>query len=463
MNIEFSSLGNLALVLIEKMSVIVILAYLLTRTKYFTEILDKKFTLKNRAVLILFFGAFSIFGTYSGIEILGAVANVRDLGPMIAGLIGGPFIGIMAGLIGAIHRYFIGGFTVIPCVLATLLAGLFGGIVYLVNKGRFIGVIKAGIFAVLIVSLHMVLALLIAKPFSEALIVVESLSGPMIFANTLGMVIFAFIISNRQRERQTTDERDKYLIELERKKQELKIARDIQKSFLPEATPQIEGIELSASSFSAREVGGDFYDFIPIANDKWGLLIADVSGKGIPAALFMALSRTIIRASTKGNPTVADSIEQANKLIFENSKSGAFVTLFYGIIDSKKKSFRYVNAGHNPPILLKKASNDIVLLKAKGIALGALEDIKLQETEIKLTLGDEVVLYTDGVTEAIDEKKEQFSQERLIRVIKNNRTLSVLDLMKKISNEIDLFVKNQPQFDDITLMIFKVTQTTNEE
>ena len=460
---DISSIGNLVLTLVEKISVIVILAYLLTRTKYFTEILDKKFTLKNQAVVILFFGAFSIFGTYSGIEILGAVANVRDLGPMIAGLIGGPIIGIIVGLIGAIHRFFIGGFTAVPCTLATFIAGLLGGIIYKLNKGEFIGVLRAGIFAILLESLHMIIALFIAQPFSEALIVVETLSFPMIFANALGMVIFAFIISNRLKEKKTTEERNKYLIELERKKQELKIASDIQRSFLPETTPQIEGIELSASNVSALEVGGDFYDFIPITKNKWGLLIADVSGKGIPAALFMALSRTMIHASTMGNSTVANSMEQANKLIFADTKSGAFVTLFYGIIDSKQKTFRYVNAGHNPPILLKEASNEIVLLKARGIALGAVEDIKLQEAEIKLTPGDEVILYTDGVTEAINQKKEQFSQERLIKVIKDNRNLSAQDLMEKIQNEVKLFVDNQPQFDDVTLMILKVTKPEDEE
>ena len=455
---DLSSIGDLVLQLVEKISVIVIFAYLLTRTKYFTETLDGKSSLKSKAVLILSFSAFSIYGTYSGIEILGAVANVRDLGPMIAGLIGGPFIGIAVGVIGAIHRYFIGGFTVVPCMLATLIAGLLGGIIYRANKGKFIGVIRAGIFAVLMESLHMVITIFIAQPFSEALIVVASLSFPMIFANALGMVIFSFIISNRLKEKRTTEERDKYLIELERKKQELKIASDIQRSFLPDSTPQIEGIEISAANLSALEVGGDFYDFIPITNDKWGLLIADVSGKGIPAALFMALSRTLIHASTMGNSTVAKSIEQANRLIFADSKSGAFVTLFYGILDSKQKTFRYINAGHNPPIMLKDTAKDTILLKARGIALGAIENITLQEIEIKLTQGDEVIFYTDGVTEAINEKKEQFGQERLIKIIEANHNLSAQDLVEKIQNEVNLFVNDQPQFDDVTLMILKVTK-----
>jgi phosphoserine phosphatase RsbU/P len=445
------------------MSVIVLFAYLLTRTKYFTKILARKLTLKAQIVLILFFGGLSIFGTYSGFDVFGAVANVRDLAPMVAGLVGGPFIGTAAGLIGAVHRSFLGGFTVIPCTIATLISGLLGGIIYLANKGKFIGVTGAVIFAFLMESLHMLMALFIAQPFSQALTVVESLSFPMIFSNSLGMFFFALIISNRSKELKTTEERDRYLIELERKRQELKIASDIQKSFLPESTPKIEGIELSASNLSALEVGGDFYDFIPITRNQWGLLIADVSGKGIPAALFMALSRTLIHASTMGNSTVANSIVQANKLIFADAKSGSFVTLFYGILDSEQLTFRYINAGHNPPLLLKENANDMVLLKAKGIALGAIENIELQEIEIKLTQGDELVLYTDGVTEAINVKNEQFGQERLIKVITKNRLLSAKDLMNKIQNEVNLFVNNQPQFDDVTLMIIKVKKKETEE
>jgi sigma-B regulation protein RsbU (phosphoserine phosphatase) len=423
-----ASTGDMALSLIENMCVIIVFAYLLTRTRYFTEVMDKKFTLKNQAVLILFFGGFSIFGSLSGINLLGAIANVRDLGPMIAGLVGGPFIGVAAGLIGATARFFMGGPTVIPCTLATVLAGLFGGIIYVLNKGKFVGVIKAGMFAFLMESLHMVMALFLTQPFSLAVIIVGGVSVPMILSNTLGMMIFIFIASNLLRERKTTAERNKYLLELERKKQELKIASDIQRSFLPESTPNIEGFEVSASNLSALEVGGDFYDFIPITSNKWGLLIADVSGNGIPAALFMALSRTLIHASTVGKPAVANSIRQANKLIFADAKSGAFVTLFYGVLDTEQMTFTYVNAGHNPPIMLKDASNEVVLLRTKGIALGAIEDIELQEAEIKLAQGDEVILYTDGVTEAIDQNNEQFSQERLIKVIKDNPTLSAQDL-----------------------------------
>ena len=200
---------ELLLALVEKMCVIVVIAYLITRTKYFMEILkNKKFTLKNRVILILIFGAVSVFGTYSGIEVFGAIANVRDLGPMIGGLIGGPLIGVGAGLIGGVHRYFVGGFTCVPCSLATVFAGLFGGIIYLLKKGKFIGVPGAVVFAALMESFHMILILLLAQPYSKAVMVVEAISVPMIVSNSLGMAIFAFIISNLIREQETAERRE---------------------------------------------------------------------------------------------------------------------------------------------------------------------------------------------------------------------------------------------------------------
>ena len=449
------SIIELLLVLVEKICVIVVIAYLITRTKYFREILDKRFTLKNRAIFILIFGAVSIFGTYSGIEIFGAIANVRDLGPMIAGLIGGPVIGLGAGLIGGIHRYFLGGFTCVPCSLATVLAGLFGGIIYILRRGKFIGVPGAVLFAALMESFHMILVLILARPYTEAVKVVEEISIPMIFANSLGMFFFAYIISNRIRELETAEERDKYSAELERKRYELKMAHDIQQSFLPDAIPDLPGFELAAQNIPAKEVGGDFYDFIPISEGKIGLTIADVSGKGVPAALFMALSRTIVRAKATRSSGVREIIRDANSLIMADAKSGMFVTLFYAVLDVSARTLTYVCAGHNPPVIFKAKTGTLMRLNAKGIALGAIENIELEERKIILDGGDIVVFYTDGVTEAINKNEVQFGEERLITTIKVNHELSANDMIEKIKGEVLAFCGDEPQFDDITLMALK--------
>jgi serine phosphatase RsbU (regulator of sigma subunit) len=244
--------------------------------------------------------------------------------------------------------------------------------------------------------------------------------------------------------------------EKERVEKELEIGRGIQQSFLPEKPPKVEGFEIAALNLPALEVGGDFYDFIPVSQDKWGLVIADVSGKGVPAALFMALSRTLIRANAVDNPTVSYAIVKANKMIAEQERANMFVTLFYGVLDVKKKSITYVNAGHNPPIVLSKKGGDIVMLAAKGIALGVMSDIVLEEKEVSLREGDIAILFTDGVTEAINGKQEQFGQERLAKLIVESHTLSAEEIVKRIEREVSAFSEGQPQFDDLTLMAVKV-------
>ena len=246
--------------------------------------------------------------------------------------------------------------------------------------------------------------------------------------------------------------------EKERMTKELEIGKGIQQSFLPESNPEIPGIEIAAFNIPALEVGGDFYDFIPITKDRWGLVIADVSGKGVPAALFMAISRTLIRAHTTRNSTAVNAVTDANRMICEDSKSCMFVTLFYAILDSKKKTLTNVNAGHNPPMLFRVGSVDIALMKAKGIALGVIEEVELEEVELELKEDDIVVLYTDGVTEAINENQESFGEERLMKVIQENRDLPMGNIIDSIRDEVITFAGDQPQFDDITLMALKAKQ-----
>ncbi|HRU81596.1 MAG TPA: LytS/YhcK type 5TM receptor domain-containing protein [Candidatus Methanomethylicus sp.] len=240
--------------LLKNICVIVVIAYLITRTKPFTEVLEKKFTWKNQAILIAIFGCFSIFGTYSGIEIFGAIANVRDLGPMIGGLACGPFVGIGAGIIGAVHRISLGGFTGVPCSIATLCAGIIGGAIYKLNKGKFVGILYAVLFSALMELLHMGITLLISTPFSAALTVVESVVVPMVFANASGMFIFAIFVSNLIKERKTREERDKYqkeLIEKEIRIRELEI--DKLKKYSKELEIKVKTLEIKIDEKRAKK------------------------------------------------------------------------------------------------------------------------------------------------------------------------------------------------------------------
>jgi len=244
--------------------------------------------------------------------------------------------------------------------------------------------------------------------------------------------------------------------EKERIQKELEIAKGIQQSFLPETAPEIAGIDLEGFNLPAAEVGGDFYDFIPVGRTSWGLVIADVSGKGVPAALFMALSRTLIRASASRNPDPVASIREANRFIYLDSKTSMFVTLFYAILDIREKTLTFVNAGHNPPLHLSSESNGISLLKARGIALGVIDEIDLESVTIRLTPGDVLVLYTDGVTEATDEKNAEYGVERLSAMVEASRDLAAKEIISAIVNDVMAYAGTGPQFDDITLMVLKV-------
>jgi sigma-B regulation protein RsbU (phosphoserine phosphatase) len=185
------------LLLFQLACVIVVVAYLLTRSRFFPTVLDGRPSVRTRIVLVLVFGALSVYGTVGGVEIMGgAIINVRDLGPMVAGMLGGPGVGVGAGLIGALYRASLDGFSVVPCCLATVLAGLFGGLIWLGNGRRFPSTAVAVSFAVLMEGLHMLLVLALARPFEEAVGLVASIALPVILANATGILIFSVIIRN---------------------------------------------------------------------------------------------------------------------------------------------------------------------------------------------------------------------------------------------------------------------------
>ncbi|MDD1707760.1 MAG: SpoIIE family protein phosphatase [Methanoregulaceae archaeon] len=249
--------------------------------------------------------------------------------------------------------------------------------------------------------------------------------------------------------------------EIERKNAELKVAAEIQQSFLPKMIEPVPGFDITAVSVPAKMVGGDFYDIIPATEmpgraGPFGIVIADVSGKGLPAAIFMALSKVIIHVNATWYPQAKDVMRDANTTITAESKTSMFVTAFYGIIDPGAYIFTYVNAGHNPPMVVQDKEDSVRELEPTGIALGLLEDAHYREQTIPIKSGDILVLFTDGVTEATNANDELFSEERLRKIILLNRSLSATELAKVILDNISLFCSGQPQSDDITLFIVKV-------
>ena len=250
--------------------------------------------------------------------------------------------------------------------------------------------------------------------------------------------------------RRTTAEKERYAKEME-------IAKEIQDNFLPEFTPTIPGIELAATTLPAMEIGGDLYDFIPVSKERWGLAIADVSGKGVSAALFMALCSTLIRVSggAEADPSVV--MEHANQMIYADGRSSMFITTFYGVLDPANRKFTYVNAGHNPPMLVRGDPAEVQTLEeGKCIALGVVPEVALMCAELVLEPGDLIVMYTDGVTEAFNPQDEEFGEERLMDYLQKHRNYPVREIIDGLIDEVRKFCGSRPQSDDITLVVVKV-------
>ena len=243
-------------------------------------------------------------------------------------------------------------------------------------------------------------------------------------------------------------------VEQGRMERELQVAREVQSSLIPNATPAIPGWEFAARWLPARRVAGDFYDFVPIG-DGLGLVIADVSDKGMPAALFMALSRSIIRASVAHAYALADSIAQANRLICADAANGMFVTLFCAQIDPGGGEVCYVNAGHNPPLVCRAGSGECVKLGNTGMALGFFVGAEFAQRVVRLEPGDFVVLYTDGVTEAMDAAGQELGEERLWRLLLDHRAASAEDIASALERAVAAFTGAAAPSDDVTFVIAK--------
>jgi len=244
----------------------------------------------------------------------------------------------------------------------------------------------------------------------------------------------------------------------ERLEREMALARGIQTSFLPAGVPSVEGWTFVASLEPARHVSGDFYDFIPLPGRRWGILIADVADKGMPAALYMALARTLIRAHAPdhaGDP--AACLRAANNQILSDARSDLFVTVFYGILDPATGELAFANAGHNPPLLCNGDGRPADLLRNTGMALGVLPDLPLENVRVTLAPGGYLVLYTDGVTEAHDEGLNAFGEARLREAAGappgTPDGMAASAIQRRILAAVDAFVAGAPQFDDLTLMV----------
>ena len=235
---------------------------------------------------------------------------------------------------------------------------------------------------------------------------------------------------------------------------ELEYAKQIQLSALPTNFPENEDYSIYAQMIAAKEVGGDFYDFYKLNDTTVAFLAADVSGKGIPAAMFMMTAKTIIKDLAESGMEVNDIFTKANEKLCENNESGMFVTAWMGILDLTTGNVRFANAGHNPP-LLKRANGDFEYLKTRaGFVLAGMEGVRYRASELTLYPGDRLFLYTDGVPEATNTENKLYGEDRLIAFMNRNAAAEATQLLPALKANIDEFVGEAPQFDDITMLMF---------
>jgi len=244
-------------------------------------------------------------------------------------------------------------------------------------------------------------------------------------------------------------------LEKQRMEEELNIARDLQMSMLPATCPEVAGLDIAAFSVPAREVGGDFYDFIEMGGSKVGIVVGDVTGKSVSGALVMAASRSIFRMLSEQALSIGEIMNFANRRTKKDIKSGMFVALLYAVVDGRKRTVHLSSAGQTQPIHLDAGTGKAQLVETEGdtFPLGILEEAEYEETLLELAPGDAVVFYTDGIVEAMNAAREIFGFERLLEVVKSGSALSAAELLKTILDKVNDFVGSTAQHDDLTVIV----------
>ncbi len=246
-------------------------------------------------------------------------------------------------------------------------------------------------------------------------------------------------------------EEEKALLQMQ---EEMRMAHEIQANLLPQQAPVLEGYDIAGISLPAKDVGGDYFDFIKIDQSNLAFCLGDVSGKGMPAALLMANLQATIRGQALLKNSPKECMEKSNKLLFHCTDDKKFATVFYGILNSLEHKIIYSNAGHNNPYLFKKNS-DPIPLEAGGLLLSFMEEISYDEGVVEFVPDDLLLIYSDGVTEAMDDNEIEFGDEKLISLVQEHYNDGVDKIISKIVKAVNIYAGKQPQMDDITLLIIK--------
>lgn len=241
----------------------------------------------------------------------------------------------------------------------------------------------------------------------------------------------------------------------ERLETEVQLARQIQQTFIPSALPSYPNWQIAARWRTARQVGGDFYDIIELPNNRLGIFIADVADKGMPAALFMALTRTLVRAAVLETSSPAEAVRRVNNLLLPDTQQGMFITAVYGELDLTQGTFTYVNSGHNPPYWVR-TSGDLEKLTRTSIALGVMEEPNIQQRMVSFSPGDTLFLYTDGLTEAFSPDGDLFGEVRLVNVMSTLQAATADEVIQAVEECLNDFVATTPLADDLTMLVIRM-------
>jgi sigma-B regulation protein RsbU (phosphoserine phosphatase) len=244
---------------------------------------------------------------------------------------------------------------------------------------------------------------------------------------------------------------------------ELELAHDIQKTLLPQEAPEVEGYQIAYRWRSAREVGGDFFDFFRLGPFRLGLVIADVSDKGVPAALYMMFARTIMRAVAFSGRDPATALERVNDLILSDSTSDMFVTAHYGVLDIVRHHLTYASAGHNLALHATAAAADADPLTAHGLALGISRDAEFEQKSVDLQPGDVVLFYTDGAIDTLNDAGEEFGEERLSTLLREHKAQPAESIAGAIDSAVQAWAGAVAQYDDLTLIVIKRLTTIERD
>ena len=436
--------------MIGTLAVVLVVSAFIGVSDFLTKYKNAKGKWKYSVIIGLLGGLFGVYGNISGFDLNGAVVSIRDIGPMLSGFTGGPIGGVIAGLIAGLHRLTMGGITANACVVATCCIGLAMGFLSM----KFIKFLSKPYFAFLIAAVmevfHLSVVLVMVKPFDTAVDIVKQIAIPFILVNAFGFALMIMIMTYTDRQRTLSIERN-------RMQSELSVANKIQHSLLPtinEQYPGREDLDVSGFMLAAKEVGGDFYDLFFTDSNHIAFAIGDVSGKGVPAALFMASSKITLQNCIRDNENLAQAIEIANNALCSGNEAEMFVTLWVGVMDLTTGEMNYVSAGHNPPVLLRENKGAFLEFKP-GLVLGGMEGMKYKEHSIKLQKGDIMCLYTDGVTEAEDAKHTLFGEERLLACFENRSDNTAEEIIRNVRKSVDVFIDGNSQFDDMTMLCFK--------